>query len=76
MVRPKRTKITTQDEAIRIRKLRLSLGMTTRAYGKFFGISHSTVTQWENGKTEIPEIAIKLLHFFEKEHADKLKKKP
>ena len=59
----------------RLRRLRKVLGMTTREFGKLFGKSDSTISQWENGKTEVPEIAIRLLEVFEKEHSEKLKQK-
>ena len=49
--------------------------MSTREFGKLIGRSHSTVVQWENSNTEIPEMGIKLLEFIEKENAKKLKQK-
>ena len=59
--------------AERVKKLRVALNMTTREFGQLFGKSNATICQWENGNTKIPEIAIRLLEFHEKEHADKLK---
>ncbi len=66
---------THKQDSLRLKKLRSALGMSTREFADMFGKTHATISYWENGKTEIPEIALKLLSVFEKEHSSKLKKK-
>lgn len=64
-----------QQDAARLKKLRQALNMGTREFAQMFGKTHATISYWENGRTDIPKIALKLLAIFEKEHAAKLKKK-
>ena len=74
-MRQEKTRVSNQQEAERLRKLRVSLNMTTREFSKLFGKSHATISQWERCNTEIPEIALKLLDVIEAEHKDKKKRK-
>lgn len=67
--------LTNKEQALKMKKFRLSLGMTTREFAKLFGRSHSTIVQWENCNTIIPEIAIKLFAAVEKEYTVKLRRR-
>jgi DNA-binding transcriptional regulator YiaG len=74
-VQAKKSKALIQQDANRLKRLRSALNMSTRECGKLFGRSHATIIQWESCNTEIPEIGLKLLEVYEKEHAAELKKK-
>ena len=59
----------------RLVSLRECLGLTVRDMAKEFKISHSTLSQWENGKTRISGTALRLLEMYEEKHKNKLSSK-
>lgn len=49
----------------RIKKLRLSLGLTQKQFGSMIGNKNTTVANWENGtKTPLPKIQDRIIKTF------------
>ena len=47
--------------AVIVKRLRLSRGLTIRGMAKELGVSHSTITRWEQGKMHISHQALQLM---------------
>src|SRR3954464_13922555 len=54
-----------ENEAQRLRDLRLLLGHSQRELAKEFGVDHSAVALWESGKRSIPGPILKLIDIYQ-----------
>lgn len=57
-----------------IKDLRVSAGMTQKAFAEYFGIPKRTVENWEGDVNKCPEYLINLIEF--KLNSDKQKEQP
>ncbi len=53
----------------RLKVLRESMGWSMSELARRFGVSHSAVSQWESGESQMSGPALKLLEMFEKKAA-------
>lgn len=53
----------------RLKALRESMGWSMSELARRFGVSHSAVSQWESGESQMSGPALKLLEMFEKKAA-------
>ena len=50
--------------AAKVKRLRISRGLTIRGMAKELGVSHSTITRWEQGRMHISHQALQLMADF------------
>ena len=60
-------------EGTELKEIRKALGMTQKEFSDLFGVQHNTISEWESGKTRIPNYVYIIIGLMDKLAYEKLK---